>query len=113
MGCALARPAPPPPAQPSAAELELRSFFAHDVEPIITYRCAGCHAERGCCSKFLAARPDMYTNLKSWPRMIGPTPGRSLFYKKGDHEGPGFQRAEARVIAQWIRAEARLALAAK
>jgi len=77
----------------------------------VTYRCAGCHGERGCCSKFLA--PDMYTTLKSWPRLIGTSPSRSLFYTKGDHEGPGFPRKEAKVIAEWIRAEARQALAAK
>ena len=109
IACVRSRPAAP--AGPSAAQRELRAFFARDVAPIVTYRCGGCHGERGCCSKFLA--PDMYTSLKSWPRLIGPTPGRSLFYTKGDHEGPGFPRKEAKVIAEWIRAEARQALAAK
>lgn len=108
VGCVLTQPAAP--ARPNHA---LRDYFARDVEPIVTYRCAGCHAERGCCSKFLAARPDMYTNLKSWPRLIGPSPNRSLFYTKGSHEGPGFPREEAKVIAEWIRAEARQSLAAK
>jgi mono/diheme cytochrome c family protein len=111
IGCALSRPTPS--ARPRAADPELRSLFARDVEPIVMYRCAGCHGAQGCCSKFLAPRPDMYTNLKSWPRMIGSTPARSLFYTKGTHEGPGFPRDEAKVIAEWIRAEARRALASK
>jgi mono/diheme cytochrome c family protein len=104
-GCAFLRPAPQ---APSAADDELRSLFAREVQPIVTYRCAGCHAPGGCCSKFLAPRPDMYGALKSWPQLLGPTPARSRLYTKGDHEGPAFPRAEAKVIARWIRAEASL-----
>src|SRR5262249_5798917 len=105
LGCASSRLASPPPARPSAAELELRSMFEQDVQPIVTYWCAGCHAGRGCCSKFLEA--DMYETVKSWPRMVGPTPARSLLFTKGSHEGPAFRRGDAKVIAAWIRAEAR------
>ena len=83
---------------------ELRAMFERRVEPIVTYRCGGCHGTRGCCSKFLA--PDMYTHLKSWPRLVGPTPNRSLLYTKGSHEGPAFPPKEAKVVVEWLRAEA-------
>ena len=82
---------------------ELRALFERRVEPIVAYRCAGCHGSGGCCSKFLA--PDMYTHLKSWPHLLGPTPARSLLVTKGDHQGPAFPPKEAKVIEQWIRAE--------
>jgi mono/diheme cytochrome c family protein len=106
VACASSAPTPAPRPHPSAAEIELRSRFARNVEPIVMYRCAGCHGLGGCCSPFLTPRPDVYTTVKAWPHLVGSTPSRSLLYAKGEHEGPAFPRTEAQVIAAWIRAEA-------
>jgi hypothetical protein len=68
--------------------------------------CNVCHTGAAAGPPFMAPMPDIYTTLKAWPGLIGPSPQGSKIYMKGQHEGPAFTPGQAMRVATWLNAEA-------
>ena len=92
-----------PGIDPNAAP---KTMFESAVQPIMMAACNVCHTGNAAGPPFMAPMPDVYSTVKAWPGLVGPSPQGSKIYMKGMHEGPGFTPAQAMIVAQWINAEA-------
>jgi hypothetical protein len=87
---------------------DVKALFKANIEPLLvgppnTGSCGACHATPGGIGPgFMMAKPDVLTNLLSYPGLIGDTPETSRIYVKGQHEGPALTPEEKTAIHDWI-----------
>jgi MYXO-CTERM domain-containing protein len=94
---------------PPGVSLNAHAVFDANIKGVLDTKCSACH-ETGNAAGFpdiLGASPDAYYNkLTGDPRMVPAVPENSLLIVKGEHAGPAFLSSEARVVTQWLLAEA-------
>ncbi len=96
-------------ALPDAAEAPpttARDMFDHDVLPLISATCVGCHAGSDPAVAWMKPAPDEYTSVMAWPKLVEvATPATSNLLVKGQHQGPAWSPEQATTILSWIGAE--------
>ena len=100
-------------AGPSLGDAELaaaptgKELFDRTVMPLLETHCVACHAPGRTGPAFIAADPDVYTVVMSWPALVSVRdPGSSRLLTKGEHTGPAWTGDQASVIRDWLSAEA-------
>jgi mono/diheme cytochrome c family protein len=95
--------------EPDAAETApatAREKFDHDVLPLVTGTCSGCHAGSDPAVQWMKPAPDEYTAMLAWPNLVNlETPSTSTLLIKGQHQGPPWSADQATLILGWIDAE--------
>ena len=97
-GAGLGDAAPAPPTG--------KAFFDGNVMPLLETHCVACHAPGRTGPGFIAADPDVYTVVMSWPALVSVRdPGSSRLLTKGEHTGPAWTGDQAAVIRDWLSIE--------
>src|SRR5687767_7205559 len=83
-----------------------QAVFEARVQPLLTSTCAACHAGGTGAPMFLAADPDLYTTVTTWPALVNRRdPGSSRLLSKGEHAGPAWTATQAAILRAWIDLE--------
>lgn len=85
---------------------DARAMFEAEVLPLLDAQCVACHGPDRTGPAFLAAGPDVYTTVTSWPALVDRSdPGSSRILTKGAHAGPAWNAEQGSVVRAWLELE--------